>query len=188
MINLLPYGHKKEIRAARVNVILVRYIAILGFAVLVLAGLVAGVFFTLSSARTVAEDKVAENQQRMAEYQPIKQEADAFRSDLSTAKSVLDSSVSFSKLIYKIADTIPPNVILSDLPLDPANFGTSMTLQAGAKSFGDAAKLRDAFRQNGQVFSNVQIQNIRSDGAGGAGDSYPVKVTLSVIINKEALR
>lgn len=189
VINLLPYEYKSDIRAARTNVILVRYIAILVCAAIVLGGLVGGVVYTLNGTKAIADEKVAENQARVAAFQSIKSEADSFRADIATAKSILDSSVSFSRLIYKIADAIPPNVVLDELPLDPSTFGTSITLNASAKSFNDATKLRDAFKQNSQIFSNVQLQNIRSESAAsGAGGAYPVKVTVSVVINKGALQ
>lgn len=186
MINLLPYEHKQEIRAGRTNVLLVRYIAILLCAALVLGGLVAGSYLTINTTKTDAEAKVAENQRRVAEYQDIKTQADSFKADLATAKSIFDNNVSFSKLIYKIADTVPRNVILSDLVLDPQTFGSSVTMTASAKTFTDATKLKDSFIKNDQIFSNVKLQTIRS--AEGAGEAYPVKVNLSVVINKGALQ
>lgn len=189
MINLLPPEHKQEIRAGRTNVLLMRYIGILIAAAIVLTGLVVGVYVTLNGTKAVAEAKVGQNQARVAEYQETKLQSDSFRSDLTTAKSILDSSVSFSKLIYKIAEIVPPNVILSDLALDPETFGSSVTMTASARSFDDAAKLRDAFIKNSQVFSNVQLQTIETSGdSTESAGNYPVKVNLSVVINKGALQ
>ena len=188
MINLLPYEHKAEIRAARTNVLLLRYIAILFCAALVLGGLVAGSYVVINGTRDSAEVKVAENQARVSEFQDTKTQSDSFRTDLSTAKKILDSSVSFSKLVYKIAEIVPPGVVLDDLTLDPATFGSSVNLTASAKSFDDATKLRDAFIKNNQIFSNVQLQTIRSPESATAGEAYPVKVSLSVVINKGAVQ
>ena len=189
MINLLPPEHKQEIRAGRTNVLLSRYIGILIVAAIVLSGLVAGVYLTLNGTKAVAETKVAENQSRTAEYQSIKSQTDSFKADLSTAKNILDNSVSFSKLIYRIAEIVPPNVVLGSLALDPQTFGSSVTMDASARSFDDAARLRDAFIKNSDVFSNVQLQTIESSGdTSGEAGSYPVKVNLSVVINKGALQ
>lgn len=188
MINLLPGEYKQEIRAARTNVILVRYIAILICAALVLGGLVAGSYMALNGTKSTAEAKVAENQQRVLAYQDIKNRSDAFRSELSTAKTILDSTISFSKLIYKIADIVPRNVILDDLTLDPNTFGSSVTMTANAKTFNDATKLRDAFIKNDQVFSDVRLQSIKSSETSADSAAYPVKVSLSVIINRGALQ
>ena len=183
MINLLPYEYKDEIRAARTNVILVRYIAILLLAAGVLGALVVGSYITLNGTKANAEEKEAQNTARLAQYQDIRNRSDAFRTDLATAKSILDSSISYSKLIYGIANAIPRGVVLDDLDLDPSTLGTSMTLNASAKTVADATKLRDALAANSQVFTGVQLQSLRSSGS-STGDAYPVKVTMSVVINK----
>ncbi len=186
MINLLPDSHKAEIRAARTNVLLIRYIAILIAAITTLGGLVAGSYIALNGARDSAEQKVAENQQRVGQYQSIKAQADAFRSDLTVAKSILDQHISFARLVYKIADAVPKNVILDGLALDPQTFGTKITITASAKSFEDAAKLKDSFARKQDVFSSVEIQSIQSGASNGSGTDYPVKVNLGVVINKGA--
>lgn len=186
MINLLPYEYKSEIRAARTNVILARYIGILLLAAVVLGGLVAGSYVALNGTKANAESKEAENTARLAEYQGIRVSSDEFRTELATAKSILDSSISFSKLIYAIADTIPKGVVLDNLNLDPATLGTSTTLTASAKTVADATNLRDALAANPKVFSGVQLQSLRSGDSSTASDGYPVKVTMTVTINKAA--
>lgn len=188
MINLLPYEHKSEIRAGRANVLLVRYIAILMCAAIVLGGLLVGAYIVLNNTKAIAEVKVQENENRMAAFQATRAQSESFRSDLSTAKTILDENISFSKLIYRIAATVPSGVILDNLTLDPKTFGSSVDLTASAKSFDDATKLRDAFSRNDQVFSDVSLQTIRSPEGAATGDQYPVKVTLSVVINKGALQ
>lgn len=188
VINLLPYEHKSEIRAARTNVVLLRYIMILITAAIVLGVLIGGAYVALNDSKATAQVKADENTARLSEYQQTRARADAYRSDLATAKTILDSNVSFSKLIYQIANTVPRGVVLDDLALDPASFGSSVTMNASAKTFNDASKLRDAFSANGQVFSNVQVQTIRSSETGSSGNPYPVKVVLSVVINKGAIQ
>jgi Tfp pilus assembly protein PilN len=188
MINLLPYEHKNEIRAGRTNVLLVRYIAILVCAAIVLGGLLVGSYIVLNSTKAIAEVKVKENEERMSAFQATRTQSDSFRSDLATAKTILDGNISFSRLIYKIAATVPSGVVLDNLTLDPQTFGSSVDLTASAKSFDDATKLRDAFSRNDQVFSDVTLQTIRNPESAASSDAYPVKVTLSVVINKGALQ
>lgn len=184
MINLLPNTSKAEIRAARANVLLVRYIMISLSAVGVLAGLIAGSYVVLNSARDSAQQKVNDNQANVSGYETTKQQADSFRSSLATAKSVLNQNISFIKLIYAISDAIPPNVILDSLTLDPATFGTKTLITASAKTFDDASKLKESFASKQSLFSSVQLQSIQSGDSSGVG--YPVKVSLNVVINKGA--
>ncbi len=188
MINLLPYENKQEIKAARTNVILVRYISILLVAAVVLGGLVAGCYVVLNATRLDAQSKAAENTQRVSQFQDIKTQSDAFRADLATAKTILDNDTSFSKLIYEIADTVPAGVVLDELTLDPQTFGSTITLNASAKTFDSATNLKDALIKNDKTFSNVQLQAIRSSESGDTAGGYPVQVTLSVVINKEAIQ
>lgn len=187
MINLLPDDYKQEVRAGRTNVLLVRYIMILGSAVFVLGALSIGAYVVLNNTRSIAEAKVAQNEQSVTSFAPVRAQADAFRGDLSTAKTILANDVSFAKLIYEISSIVPPNVVLDDLSLDPKNFGSNATMNASAKSFDDATKLKEAFIRNDQIFSNVQLQTIRTSDSGST-NAYPVKVNLSVVINKGALQ
>ena len=187
MINLLPNEHKDEIRAARTNVLLLRYITMLVSAVIVLSGLVIGSYVVLNSTRDSAQLKVDENQKDVSQYQSIKVRADSFRSDLATAKTILDESVSYTKLTYRIAETLPANVVIDTLALDPKTFGTKMTLNANARTFNDASKLKDAFSRDQELFSSVQLISIES-GDSGSGDDYPVKVSISLIINKGGIK
>jgi hypothetical protein len=186
VINLLPDELKAEIRAGRTNVLLFRYIVITLSAVVVLGGLVIGSYIVLNGAQEGARQKVSENETRVSAYSDIRARAESFRADLATAKSVLNDDISFTRLIYKIADNVPRNVVLNDLTLDPASFGTSMTMNASAKTFEDASKLKDSFIKSSDIFSRVQLQSLSSDSTTSA--SYPVKITLSVVINKGALK
>jgi hypothetical protein len=187
VINLLPDERKKEIRAGRANVLLLRYIVITLTAVVLLGGLLVGSYVVLDGAKQGAQLKVSENQARVSAYNDVRSQADSFRADLATAKSVLDNDISYTKLIYKIANKVPHNVVLNDLTLDPASFGTALTMNASAKTFDDAGKLRDSFINSGEIFTNVQLKSL-SSGDDSSSGSYPVNVTLSVVINKGALR
>ena len=206
MINLLPESQKSEIRAARANVLLVRYIAILTAAILVLGGIIVAAYVVLETKKAATQDLLDVSKARAAQYQPVSAEADALRASLSSAKSILDQKTSYTKLIYKIADSIPPGIVLETLDLDPATFGSPMTINANAKSFESASKLRDEFASNSDIFSDVKLLSLgsgsssdnssNSDSAGNSGNvsvsgsssEYPVKVSISLTINKAALR
>lgn len=184
MINMLPDEHKKQIRAGRTNVLLVRYLLMLAVAIIVLAGLVVGSYVVLNSSRSAAQTKVDENESQVAEYQQVRAESEQFRSDLATAKAIMDNEVTYSKLIYKIADAVPANVILESLELDSEKLGSSATMSASARSYDDAVALKNAFIRDEQLFSDVSFETLDyTDG----GNGYQIKVNLSVVIRKEAL-
>lgn len=191
MINLLPETHKSDIRAARANVLLVRYIAILGAALVVLGGIVTAAYVVLENRKISAQDLLDANTTRTAKYQPVRAEADSLRTSIASAKSILDQKVSYTKLIYKIADSTPNGVILDTLELDPTTFGnTTMIINATAKTVEAAQKLRDDFSSttNSGLFSDVKLLTLESGADDGTGGEYPVKVSVSVMINKGALQ
>lgn len=191
MINLLPETHKSDIQAARANVLLVRYIAILGAALVVLGGIVTAAYVVLENRKVSAQDLLDANTTRTAKYQPVRAEADSLRTSIASAKSILDQKVSYTKLIYKIADSTPNGVILDTLELDPTTFGnTTMIINATAKTVEAAQKLRDDFSSttNSGLFSDVKLLTLESGADDGTGGDYPVKVSVSVMINKGALQ
>lgn len=188
MINLLPDSHKSEIRAARMNVLLIRYIAIFGAAMMVLGGIIVTAYIVLDARKALVETLGEANNAKMAPYTPIRTEADSIRASIADAKTILDQKVHYSKLIYEIADSMPKGVVLESLELDPTTFGTAMTITAAAKNLESASTVKDKFAGNSEVFSDVKLLSLESGASTGTGGDYPVKVSVSVIINKAALQ
>lgn len=185
MINLLPYDHKSEIRAGRVNTLLIRYILMMIGAVALLAGLIAASYVVLNDAKQRAELRVSENEQEVKGYNQVKIRANSFRSDLATAKAILDNEVTYSKLIYKIAEVIPQNVILASLTLDQDTLGSSATMNARAKTYSDAIRLKEALIENNELFTDVSFETVVSEAD---QSDYQINVNLKVTIRKEALK
>lgn len=188
MINLLPYEHKREILAARTNSVLLKYILILSAALVVLVGLTVAAYIVLFRTEQSAQSRVLENNNEVAQYSSLNKQATEFRANLATAKAILDKQTAYSKLVYRIADAVPSNVILESLSLDQSTIGTETQLNANAKTYGDAIRLKDSFTNKPELFGNVRFSTLTGGPADGATAGYPVKVTLSVTIQKDALK
>jgi len=180
MINLLPVSTKQEIRAARLNVILFRYILILALGIGFLGMIVGGSYIILGGVETTAKTTIATNNQKASSFGSTQAEADALRNNLESAKTVLSADIDYTKLLTGIAALVPEGVVLDKLTLNPAVFGTASTVQVYAKTTEDAIALKDAFSTS-PLFSNVSFQSI-SNKSGITG--YPVNVQMSVVINK----
>lgn len=182
MINLLPAEYKQQIRAARTNVLLRRYLILSFIAAGFLAVALAGAYFVMVTAKDSAAATLTANQQKASSFSAVEQQADSFRSDLSTAKTILDNQIYYSKAILAIAHALPPNIILGNLDLDVSTFGTPVSLSAKAKSYNDALTLKDTL-QASNVFSNVRLESVSS----GSGDTkgYPIDIKINVTIKKE---
>lgn len=184
MINLLPIENKKEIRAARANRLLVRYNFMLLGAVAFLMLATGIVYIYLTNTKSSTEQTIAENNQKVSSYAVAQAQANNFKSNLTTAKQILDREVTYTKVILEIAHLLPPGVTLNTLSLDAKTFGTETTLVANAKSYAAALSLKDSF-QNSKLFTNVHFQSISSGDSVGA---YPYVVNLNVTIQKDAAK
>ena len=90
MINLMPDEAKKEIRAARVNVVLIRYSIIIFLAFLFLVLLQLRSYVALTQAKDSAQQLINANDTKAAVYSSTKAQVDALSSSLSETKSILD--------------------------------------------------------------------------------------------------
>lgn len=184
MINLLPNELKREIKAGRVNVLLLRYNILLLLIVAFLVMFFAICLYLLNSNEQLAASTIEDNTKKEASYADIKLESDTFRAQLSEAKSVLDSNVSYSGAVLSIARLVPSGVILSDIALDQTSFSQPIVLSAHVKGRQEALDLRSTF-QNSAKFSNVSLG---SSIAKSGDPAYPYSINLTVTINKEPLQ
>jgi len=180
MINLLPEATKAELGAARLNVILFRYIIILSLGIVFLGGIVAGSFVILGNIRSSAETTIQSNNAKATSFGSTQVEADTLKANLSSAKTILDADIDYTSVITGIAALVPSGVVLDKLSINPTVFGTPTTIQAYAKTTEDAVALKDAF-QASPLFSAVSFNSL-SNTTGA--DAYPVNAQLTVTLNK----
>lgn len=180
MINLLPDDAKRQIRAGRTNVVLVRYIVFLLFAVVFLVVISAAVYLLLMNNKATAEqaNKIASSKD--SSYLSVQAQANSLRDSLTTAKSILDSEIVYSKVITGIAAALPSGVVIDSLTLDSTKFGTPIELTLHARSTQDALKSRTTF-QKSSLLSNFKLESLSSDGSNSA---YPVTANVTVTINR----
>jgi len=186
MINLMPDDAKKELRAARVNVLLIRYMGIIFLASLFLVFILFGSSFLLNQTRQSSQKLIDANDTKAEVYQSTKTQVTALSNQLSEAKSILDQEILYSNVLINLAQQMPEGTIIDKLSLNSASFsGTPLTLKVYAKTTNGAVALRDKF-QNSAFFTNVNFQTI-SDSASGI-DGYPVSATLTLTLNRTIAR
>ncbi len=182
MINLMPDDMKKEIRAARTNVLLIRYLNVLFFSALFLGLITWGSFFLLSQIEGSAKQQIAANDTQAAVYSQTKQQVDSLSAGLGEAKTILDQEILYSDVLVKIAQQMPANTVIDKLSLSSGSFsGTPFTIKVYAKTGADAVSLRERF-QSSPFFSGVSFESV-SDTSGGI-EGYPVSVTLTLTLNR----
>lgn len=181
MINLLPPEIKAQTNAARANRLLLRYNILLVGSVVFILMAIGLVYIYLGTTKSIAEQTVADNIAKAGNYGSVETDAETFRQNLANAKTILDSDVTYSKVVLEIASVLPPGIAIDTLSLDSQTFGTPTTLAVNARNYTTVLALKDSL-QASTIFSNVSIQTISNSGAG----EYPLSASFSVTIRKDA--
>ncbi len=183
MINLLPDDTKRDIRAARTNVLLLRYNVLTLASIGGLLIICALFYIVLSANESSATTKTSDNSAKAASYEKTRAAADEYKKNLSIAKTILGNSVNYTSVVFAITDLLPSGVVLDNLTINATDFGKQTTFLAHAKGYDQAEALKEKF-QSSKLFSNVYFQSISKEESSDSG--YPVAVTLSAQLNKVA--
>lgn len=176
MINLLVPETKAQIRAAKLNTVLVNYIVILLSAILFLGVVYAAGYYLMSSAKVGAEKRIEESEQQASVYNDTRIAAQQLQTGLSEARSMIDSDVNYAKILTDLGTLTPKGVVIEKLALSSNSFTAPTPLQIYAETTDIGLAARDAF-QSSSLFSSVTLGTMSSqDGIEG----YPVSIELTV--------
>jgi hypothetical protein len=193
MINLLPDDTKKEIRAARMNVVLLRYNIFTLAALALLLVLCLGFYVVLHANQSNAVSTSSDNDAKAQSYASVRTQADDYRTNLTLAKSILDNEVNYTNVIFEITKLLPTGVVLDGITLNASDFGKQTSFTAHAKGYDEAAKLKANFQssplfqtvQGGKKQSNVFFQSLTDDSQGGSSSTgYPISINISTTLGK----
>lgn len=181
MINLLPAQAKKEILAGRSNVLLVRYIWAT-IALLALLGILSLLsYLLLQQTKADLQTSIKDNEQQSVEYTQVRSQSDQFKSNLATAKSILDKQVNYTRIILDISKRLPKGVVLDSLNLDTASFGKPMEIAGRAVDHRAALALKNSL-QASDIMTDVKFKSLTSLTEPGG---YTIAVTMEVTIKTE---
>ncbi|HWZ66160.1 MAG TPA: hypothetical protein VNX65_05230 [Patescibacteria group bacterium] len=191
MINLIAPETKRQLRAARINAILVNYCLMM----LVTAGLLASIYGTgfliTSQERSKANILLKQGEQASASYASTKIAANNFKNDLKQAQTILTNQISMYDLLTRIASMVPSEVILSNLSLGTTSFNTPLSISAKAKTYDKGIKLKNNLAAS-NLFSSVSITNITTNvidpKQDPIGAAYPVIVNLSAQFSSQFIK
>ncbi len=182
MINLLPEVNKKELRAARMNVLLLRYNVLTLITVALLLLIIGGFYAYLATSKFTAEASYAESKEKASAYSETKKEADEYRANLSTAKQILDNRVNYTAVVLGISEILPKGVVLDSITLTQQDFGNQTTISTSAANYEAISQLKKNF-ENSKIFSNVHFQTI-TESENPIDDKHPINVLISVKVNE----
>lgn len=192
MINLLNPIEVSELRAARINVRLRRMTVLTFVGVGIICGIYAFSFYTASQSYSEAVAKSSETDASLKNYEDVKNQAKQYQTNLTIAKKILGSEVTFSSFITELAGSLPPNTILESLALSTKSIGIvsgkpiTTELVAKAKGYNDVIALKTSLEQKTTLFSAVRISSTSLTDLSTTTDPltrlYPYTVNFSVVI------
>lgn len=181
MINLLAPEEKREIQAARTNILLVRYILLLVIAAAFLAASLGVALYYLQTIRANAETTISQNTEKEGTYKNVKSRAESFQNTITNSKAVLDGQIDYSKVILNISRRMPNGSALESLKLDKSSFSSPLSLSVKLKGEEAAQRLLSNFK------SAPFVTNVTKGAISLSSDkSYPYSMQLNITLNKEA--
>ncbi len=197
MINLLPPGRVLNIRLARSNTILRRYIEliIVGSLVLLAAILVARYFFGVQNDNI--QRTVDLNNAKIASLQPVQKQAEELSATVNTISGLLSRNVKFSDMLTQIGGIMPPGSVLTGLKFSLEDVEAPLVVSAQVDNEQKAAVLRNNLAAS-SLFEKAELKNITkiedetstttptnpSTGPSASGTTQPVSAyKFTTVIN-----
>lgn len=178
MINLMPEELKKQMKAARLNTILVNFLVIMFFAIIFLVFTCISTYLILNNI-----EQKAKGGSVITPYTLAKSKVDDIKTQISGAEYMLSNYVPYSSVLTKIGSVLPSGVIIDSISLNNDAFNSKINLKLNAKSSDITQQLTDRFTS--PIFSEPNLINTNADSQNAFG--YPVEVNISVRINKAQL-
>lgn len=180
MINLLPVETKKELRAARTNTVLIRYLIFIGFSIafLTLASIVS--YWFLTGIEDNNKKAVSDQKTVQTAYESAQKQLDVMTNDIAIASNIIDQQTNFSSIITDLAATIPSGVVIDSLKLNNSDIGKPITISGKAISEDAVNTLRNNL-SGSQNYSSPSVQSV-SDSR---DSNYPITITINITINRK---
>lgn len=184
MINLLPSETKKQIRAARINNIVIKCLSVIVVAMIILGGACSAVYYLISKqdSENNTQTNISSQSEIDSQYDTALTKATNIDNDLQKTKNILGSQIKFSKIILAIAANLPSGVTLDSVSMqyDNINSGTAIQIDAhGDKTF-NASTLSDDpgfVKNNPELFSEYRLISKEQNASNGTST---IKFSLKI--------
>ena len=164
MINLLPTKIKKELRFAKLNTKLVRYLWFTGSITIVLGAIFASAIFYLRIADRQAEQDLITTKSNMATYVGFQAAALADSQRITAIKTITASQTRFSLLISDIAKVLPQGTSLSGIILT-GDAAKPVQLSINTSTYDQTLAARNAIATSPRI-AGVDLVTV-TEGVGG---------------------
>ena len=182
MINLLANVKKDQIRAARTNIILVRYLGIAAIAVAFMLTALYVSHTVLESTMKSAQVLVDNNSAGVKKMDGLQQKLSSLSGSLAESRVALDQTTDYAAILRQLGPALPKGVIVSTLELSE-NPSQESLLVVLAKTESLVQKTQDNLIQFG-IFSGASLKDKKDSGDA----NYPIEATLIIVNGSQQMR
>lgn len=189
MINLLPAETKNQIRFARWNVTVLRYIG-LTIILLISIGAVTlfGLFYMQASAKPLKADN-ALLQADVLKLAPVQKEAEELSSKIKLINAIFDRETDYSEIITRIGSALPPGSRISSIALTPKSLDEPISLSVDTLSHEVNAAVLSNFKDPSiKLFSTADIESSSCSAKTSTTTTLPCTTNIRAIFSKDAFK
>jgi len=161
MINLLPPARLTNLRLARSNTILRRYLELVVVSIAALALFMVGLLYWLRQDQRSTQQVLDIESTQAAKLEPYQKQAEELSLTVNTIAGLLSNDVKFSDMLTQIGKLMPSGTSLSGLQLSVDNLKAPLVISAQVDSEDKAAVLRNNLVSSA-LFSRADIQSIKA--------------------------
>lgn len=174
MINLMPPDMKEQIKYAKFNRLLVRYLQLVVVVAVALGGVFGGAMYLINQQTAAATSDAADKQATIAQFnKTFVPQAKAAADRLNAIKYVQSSQTRFSSVIADIAKVVPDGVTINTLTLTGQD-NVPVTVAITADSYNDALAFRNALITSPRI-AGADLETISTNDS----KSYQANVVIA---------
>jgi len=164
MINLLPSTRKEEIRFAKLNRIVLRYLRLVIILIVIIGGILGATLYYVGfmNARVAAD--VAAKKQEIAAGSPFMKQAKDASDRLIAIKTIQASQTRFSLLLDDLAKVLPQGVAIDTITLT-GDDSKPVRVAVSGNTYNSMLAFRDAVAKSARI-SGVDLESISQDTGG----------------------
>ncbi len=159
MINLLPPTRLLNMRIARANTNIRRYIELIAMSIIVLVLAVVAAFYFLNSQQSNAKAAADLHAAQVAELEPVQKQAEDLSATINTISRLLSQNVKFSEMLTQIGGLMPTGSILTGLQFSIEDLEAPLVVSAEVDSEEKAAILRNNL-ESSDLFERASLVSI----------------------------
>jgi len=183
MINLLPSTMKQDIKAARFNVLLIKFALVQLITIIFLAAISVVFYLVLMQIRTNSESMTGQNTN--TEASNIGKQYEETRTKINSANILLSAGNPFADTLTSLASLTPEGAIVDSLTMNSDIYGKALDLKGKAADNSIVSKFSTNLEAAKDMFSSVKLKSTTTTG--GEKAVYPVDFVISVTINKSGV-